>query len=349
LDVSESRKLWVAWIAAWLAVAHLLLAGEAAVRLLLPHEDAVRFFADGGGHAHDAEGARSFMGDPDLGWRLRPGLRMNPWLGMPVTTTRDGFRSDHEFPRPPRGRRVVCVGDSVTFGYGLISPDQVYPGVLERLLRERLGEPELDVVPMGVPAYSSLQGRLWLEREIAGLRPDLVTILFGFNDTAPGGRDAIAFSTSPLRRAARHLVYESQALTHVLVAMRPLLASTSGAAAPYHPRVTTAEYLDNIRSMIDLAQQHGARVVVLGQVFRDANPERPEQNAMIGANRRALAAACAGWNVPYLEVTLLTEASAADNGGFFVDREHPGPLGQRLLAERLLDIIDERNLLSPRK
>jgi phospholipase/lecithinase/hemolysin len=89
--------------------------------------------------------------------------------------------------------------------------------------------------------------------------------------------------------------------------------------------------------------------VVLGQVFRDANPERPEQNAMIGANRRALAAACAGWNVPYLEVTAPDEASAADNGGFFVDREHPGPLGQRLLAERLLDIIDERNLLSPRK
>jgi len=97
--------------------------------------------------------------------------------------------------------------------------------------------------------------------------------------------------------------------------------------------------------MIDLAHGRGARVVVLGQVFRDMNPERPEQNAMIGANRRALAAACAGWGVPYLEVPLLTEARAADNGGFFVDREHPGPLGQRLLAERLLDLIVERRLM----
>jgi len=72
--VSESHKLWAAWIAAWLAVVHLLLGGEAAVRLLLPREDAVRFFADGGGHAHDAEGARSFTGDREhpgpLGQRL---------------------------------------------------------------------------------------------------------------------------------------------------------------------------------------------------------------------------------------------------------------------------------------
>jgi hypothetical protein len=189
LDVSESRKLWVAWIAAWLAVAHLLLAGEAAVRLLLPHEDAVRFFADGGGHAHDAEGPAASWGIPTWGWRLRPGLRMNPWLGMPVTTTRDGFRSDHEFPRPPRGRRVVCVGDSVTFGYGLISPDQVYPGVLERLLRERRANRSSTLVPMGVPAYSSLQGRLWARA--------------GDRRPAAGSRDHSSSGSTTRRRGPR--------------------------------------------------------------------------------------------------------------------------------------------------
>jgi lysophospholipase L1-like esterase len=127
--------------------------------------------------------------------------------------------------------------------------------------------------------------------------------------------------------------------------MRPLCAGPGSAAAPDPPRVTTGQYLENIRAMIAMAQSRRARVVVIGQVFRDPNPARPGQNRRIADNRRAHERACAGWNVPYLEVPLLTEATAPDNGAFFVDREHPGPLGQRQLAERLLDLIESRGLL----
>src|SRR6185503_16651608 len=190
--VSPSLKTPLVRSVPWLVVLALLLAAEVMVRLLFDPLDAVRYFTNGGLHAHDAEGARTFVGDPDLGWKLRPDLRMNDWLRMPVTTTLEGFRADHEFPRPKRGPRIVCVGDSVTFGYGILAPDQVYPGVLERMLRQRVSDEDIDVVPMGVPAYSSLQGRLWLAKEIDRLDPNLVTILFGFNDTSPGASDAVA-------------------------------------------------------------------------------------------------------------------------------------------------------------
>lgn len=343
--MSPSLKKPLVHSVPWLVVVALLLAAEVMVRLLFDPLDAVRYFTNGGLHAHDAEGARTFVGDPDLGWRLRPSLRMNDWLRMPVTTTRDGFRADHEFPRPKRGPRIVCVGDSVTFGYGILAPDQVYPGVLETRLRQRLPGGGLDVVPMGVPAYSSLQGRLWLGREIDTLDPDLVTILFGFNDTAPGVSDARALSTSWVRRSARRLVYRSQALTHLLVGLRPVLSRLGGGPAPYRPRVTTEEYLDNIHAMIGMARARGARVVVIGQVYREPRSDRVEQDRMIAVNRRALAQACARWDVPYLEVPILTEAHAADNGSFFVDGEHPSPLGHRVLAERLLEVIDGLGLL----
>jgi len=343
--VSPNAKTWIARSGPLLITAALLLAGEGIVRLTLEPADAIRYFFKGGLHAHDSEGARTFMGDPDLGWKLRPGLERTSWLGMPVTTTRDGFRAAHEFPRPKRGPRVVCVGDSVTFGYGVLDPGQVYPGILERLLRRRPAMAQADVVPMGVPAYSTYQGRLWLEGEIDALDPDVVTILFGFNDTSPGWSDRAALSTWWLQRAARHLVYGSQALTHLMVGMRPFLDKPSPGPPRYRPRVTTGEYLENIRAMAELARARGARVAVIAQVYRERSPDRPDQDRMIAANRDALERACAGWNVPFLEVPLLTEAKAGENQAFFVDREHPSPLGHQLLAERLFDLVVGQGLL----
>ena len=342
----RSARTWLVRSVPLLITAGLLLAAEGIVRLTMAPDDAVRFFMQGGLHAHDAHGARTFMGDPDLGWKLRPGLDRNAWLGMPVTTTHDGFRADREFPRPKRGPRVLCVGDSVTFGYGILSPVQVYPGILEHLLRGRPGTAEADVVPMGVPAYSSFQGRLWLEEQIDTLDPDLVTILYGFNDASPGRSDRLTLSRSWLRRSARALVYGSQALTHLLIGMRPLLEPNPGGPPPaYHPRVTTNEYLDNIKAMVDLARGRGARVVVIAQVYREPHPQRPDQDRMIDVNRRALESACTAWDVPFLEIPLLTEAKAGENEPFFVDREHPSPLGHRLLAERLYDLVIDRGLL----
>ncbi|HET8947542.1 MAG TPA: SGNH/GDSL hydrolase family protein [Candidatus Polarisedimenticolia bacterium] len=342
---TSSIHRWSAWIAPWIIVVGLLFVVEGAVRLLMPRADAVKYFTHGGRSTFDGDGAHTFVGDPDLGWRLQRGLRMSRWNNIPVTTTSDGFRADHEFPRPKRGPRVLCLGDSATFGHGIVSPAQVYPGVLERLLRERLANPALDVVPMGVPAYTSFQGRLWLEREIDRLDPDLITICFGFNDTTPGASDRTALSTFWPRRAARHLVYSSQALTHLLLGAQPLLAP-AGTPDLDHPRVMADEYLENVRAMVEMARARGARALVIGQIYRNVQLSRsPQQNRRIAEYRRGLAQACDAWGVPFLEVSLLTEAREADNGGFFVDGEHPSPLGHQLLAERVVGLIVERGLL----
>ena len=344
--VSSSVARWSDRIAPWVVVVALLFVVEAGVRHMAPRLDPGKCFVWG---PYNDDAAPTFIGDPDLGWKLKPGLKLNHWIGIPITSTHDGFRADREFPRPKRGRRVLCLGDSATFGHGIPMPDQVYPGVLERLLRERLGTPDLDVVPMGIPGYTSHQGRLWLEREIEALDPDLITICFGFNDTSVGLSDRSTLSTSWPRRAARHVVYSSQALTHLIVATKPLLARPvvpDAGTLEEHPRVTAAEYLENIRAMVDMARSRGARALVVGQLYRNVQSHvTPQHNQRIADYRRALDRACAEWEVPFLEVPLLTEAKQDDNGAFFVDGEHPSPLGHRILAEAMLDLIVARGLL----
>ncbi|MEW6778247.1 MAG: SGNH/GDSL hydrolase family protein, partial [Bdellovibrionota bacterium] len=76
-----------------------------------------------------------------------------------------------------KGFRVLCLGDSVTFGYA-----RPYPEILEAGLRVRLPGEETQVINAGVPGYSIRQLSVWFEEELEKLNPDAVVLLTGWND-----------------------------------------------------------------------------------------------------------------------------------------------------------------------
>jgi lysophospholipase L1-like esterase len=77
--------------------------------------------------------------------------------------------------------RIVCFGDSITFGEDLPHA-QAYPAVLEDLLRQR--HPDLDVVVInaGIRGHTSVQGLARLERDVLWYKPHVVLTAFGVND-----------------------------------------------------------------------------------------------------------------------------------------------------------------------
>lgn len=77
---------------------------------------------------------------------------------------------------------VVCLGDSLTEGYGL-SPEQAYPARLERALRER-GRP-VRVVNAGISGSTSASAVSRLRWQLRS-RPDIVVIALGANDGLRG-------------------------------------------------------------------------------------------------------------------------------------------------------------------
>jgi lysophospholipase L1-like esterase len=93
-----------------------------------------------------------------------------------------GLRGDGYDPQKPAGgRRIVCLGDSRTFGYHVTTP-QAYPVQLERLWNARHSKTPIQTVNAGLHGYSSYQGLRFLETRCTGLDPDLVTVSYGFND-----------------------------------------------------------------------------------------------------------------------------------------------------------------------
>jgi lysophospholipase L1-like esterase len=297
----------------------------------------------------DRERVRVFEGDPLLFWRLQPNLRDVVWDMTPVTTNSRGLRYDREVGAKAAGTvRILCVGDSVTFGFRVPMvfakrPDErhpdwlPYPARLEKALRAANPGREIEVIPLAVPGYSSHQGLAWLRRDIARLRPDVVTLLFGWNDIgfrpAP---DREAMATGALSVAARSLLARSQALLYLWRrAHRPPPSTAVSAMRAQFPRVSREEFVANHRAMVALARRHGARVVVIGPVYRD-RVEYPTEAVLIASHRAALREAMQLDGVPYLEVAELTEGAYPDNLPLFLEHIHPNHKGHRLLADALL-------------
>jgi len=93
-----------------------------------------------------------------------------------------GFRSPEVNEEKEEGSfRIVCMGDSSTFGMESFAED-TYPMVLQRLLEEKYPERKIEVINAGYTGYSSFQGLILLKRKILNLKPDLITIFYGVCD-----------------------------------------------------------------------------------------------------------------------------------------------------------------------
>jgi len=116
--------------------------------------------------------------DPLLGWTSRPGLTVPDMYGPGGALTIDdqGFRHAGPVARDPAPRRrVLCLGDSFTFGLGVGDADTW----CERLAA---ADPSVETVNMGESGYGVDQAFLRYRRDAAGLRHDLVLFAFIAND-----------------------------------------------------------------------------------------------------------------------------------------------------------------------
>lgn len=122
-----------------------------------------------------------FVPDRELGWRPRPGATAE-WGYVRVAINAKGLRGPEVSWEKPEGVfRVLYLGDSVTFGYGVERVDDTYPYLVEAELEQRLGT-EVETVNSGVGGWSPWQQYAYLRREGLRYRPDLLVVGFVLND-----------------------------------------------------------------------------------------------------------------------------------------------------------------------
>lgn len=86
--------------------------------------------------------------------------------------------------KAPNTLRVVCLGDSFTFGEGVYYPD-TYPAQLENRLSTAYPARRVEVLNAGVQAYGTREEVRFFLTRCAGFHPDIVTLGFFLNDATP--------------------------------------------------------------------------------------------------------------------------------------------------------------------
>lgn len=106
------------------------------------------------------------------------------WHGVLHVHNRDRMRVRGDFPPKRSGTlRIIALGDSLTYGYGIAEQD-TYPKVLETLLNDTF---RVEVLNLGVSGAQSEDIYRTLQRKVPVLRPDLVIYGVCLNDFLPSG------------------------------------------------------------------------------------------------------------------------------------------------------------------
>ncbi len=160
--------------------------------------------------------------DPRLGYANEPGFdgRFGVTTRTRVRIDASGFRvpvderssetSGNVTREDQRPWRIVCLGDSCTFGFD-VEAREAYPELLEARLQEKAGARGVEVFNAGVIGYSTRHGRRLLEERILPLRPDVVTIAYNvanrvirLENPAPGELAHERTGGGPIVRLARY-------------------------------------------------------------------------------------------------------------------------------------------------
>ncbi|MCL4216617.1 MAG: SGNH/GDSL hydrolase family protein [Candidatus Hydrogenedentes bacterium] len=92
-----------------------------------------------------------------------------------VHHSEQGWRNAPIGPKQAGEYRILMLGDSFTWGYG-VDDDETIPAALQRCLDETQMDRPLTVINAGVLGYGPWQVRLLLEEEGLALQPDLVIL-----------------------------------------------------------------------------------------------------------------------------------------------------------------------------
>jgi hypothetical protein len=292
---------------------------------------------------------------------MHPGDEYN-WQGIPVRINSQGLRGPEvDLEKPPGTYRILNLGDSVVFGWGVRYED-TYGYRLQELLNQRYGSEAVtyEIINAGVPRWNMQNVLAYLEAEGLDYQPDLILLNFTtVNDVY--GRSGLEASSEPFRDWLRDHTYSWPFLSvqyHLLEARLgqrdaiPVLNPPADATAYFPTREDDPQWdvvWEPIRDMAALAGEHGSEflLIVLPTAFQVqdvAYSDVPQQ--VVGGRGREDGVAVLDLLPVFREAC--QEAPPGESCGpegryLWADMwMHPSALGHRLVAERLLDVLEER-------
>jgi len=314
--------------------------------------------------AHDLRGLHEVRPDRPWLFGMRPGAVVRGPGGVRYAANADGFRDRaYARPKPPGTFRIVVLGCSMAFGYG-VALEETFPKVLEARLAALAPREHVEVLNLSVSGYNPYTEAALFADVGVRYQPDLVLVQFGINDlndptlhfdaatTARLGTVPDAAFPDPQHRlppppqpslAAR--ICRSLRLCLLLVNPAPRLPDAALLRASIVPHDDPSEaeltwlrarYDDIARAAADI----GARFAIVAfpysaQLDGKASDRVQARIAALGRD--------AGWTT--IDLLPAFREAAQSGTSLFVDIWHASAAGHRVAAETVLAQLGCRGLL----
>lgn len=282
--------------------------------------------ADPGGYAvlEDKERFSAEVLERDeRGWlRLRADVA-STYLGREVRVGAQRLRNPPVvLPKPAGVYRVLVVGDSVPFGWG-VGEGEEFPRLLENELKKtpRADGRAYEVINAGSPGWGLAEEYFWLEATGIGFEPDLVLHCIINNDIDAQPAVPTLFLTDGLRRIRTLRLIES------------IVGRIAGDGGEQPGTALSSDLVVMaIGRFHDLCTAKGARYAVIDAYERVQEPGRPERRFPAAAVEHM-----AKNSVPLLDLALTRQwvhEHQVAKGDY-----HPGAGGHAEIAARLLPMV----------
>jgi len=289
-----------------------------------------------------------YQPDPLLYWKLKPNQDCYTKIDRkPVHVNSLGTRGAEFQPLKPAGTlRILSLGDSRTFGWGLTEAES-YSGLIEKALLKHPGSAKrVEVINAGVNAWSYAQMHTYFREHGIKFQPDIVILADANLWTQFSDRNSPEFVKSFMRRVQLKNLLRRFATYHYVVEYRlkDVYERTRTRFIPMDPTQDTffkeqqqndpdAFFREQIEAICRAALTNGIKLVLLHIPSTD-QLKAGEPSTVL----RAKTQVGRELNVPLVDTTADLKAGCEE---FFLegDHVHLNVRGNQLVAQRLVPVL----------
>jgi lysophospholipase L1-like esterase len=297
-----------------------------------------------------------------LGFTMVPNFEGRGPLDLPIKTNAQGFRDDgeHAWTKPPGVIRILGIGDSFTFGWG-VSLEESFLKKLEGNLKKLTGL-NIETINSGVPGWNLNHYYVYYKEIGVRYSPDIVVLSCFFNDvpkivqeTIPaddthrkgvkhtGGIFRFSYLFNFFKSLAHNIrienrykrfdyMYELGARRKRMVDEKRFMLYDPG---PDRTQANTAVIKTLLEKIQSLAKKHGSQLVMT-YIPDVSQPQYPEWQHI----NRVWASLTTELNIPFIDMTPVFESASDPRAFYFWPKDfHTNALGHEKIAEALTPLL----------
>jgi len=275
------------------------------------------------------------VSDPRLSFVHAPGGHAF-LMGADVRINSQGLRDqEYTLAKPPGTYRIMMLGDSTTFGWG-VTADATVAKILERELNGAQRQRRFEVLNAGVGNYDTVQEVTYYLQRGRAFHPDLVVLEYFINDAEPVPRETKSFLRDRSYFAA-FVASRSDGIMRWFGARPDWRQYYASLYEPDRPGWIAAQAALGDLSRTTMADGTTAVVALLPELHQ-IEPDYP-----FAREHAAVRAAAAAHGLPAVELIDALRGHGPESTLWVTPADtHPNRKANELIAGRLMTWITER-------